>query len=111
MVEAFAQVSGDTNPIHLDEAAASQSIFGKRVVHGILLASFFSKMIAMKYPGPGSIYLSQTLEFHAPCFVDDEIDVLVSLQEQQKSRYTLDTRIFDTEGKLLVSGVARVMKR
>lgn len=111
MVEDFARVSGDINPIHLNEEAARNSIFGKRIAHGILLASFFSKLIAMRYPGPGSIYLSQDLEFLAPCFVDEEIDVVVSLSEQVKSVYMLDTMIYDTSGKILVKGKAKILKK
>lgn len=111
MVEDFARVSGDINPIHLNEEAARNSIFGKRIAHGILLASFFSKLIAMRYPGLGSIYLSQDLEFLAPCFVDEEIDVVVSLSEQVKSVYMLDTMIYDTSGKILVKGKAKILKK
>lgn len=111
LVEDFARISGDDNPIHLDEEAAKASIFGRRIAHGILLASFFSKLIAKRYPGPGSIYLSQSLEFMAPCFVDDEIDVKLSLIEQNGKVYLLDTIITDVSGKLLVKGQAKVLKK
>ncbi len=111
LVEDFARVSGDTNPIHLDEEAAAKSIFGKRIAHGLLLASFFSRLIALRYPGPGSIYLSQSLEFLAPCFVGDEIEVVLLLTENTKNIYLLETNIYNLEGKLLVKGNAKVLKK
>lgn len=111
MVIAFADVSGDCNPIHLDEEAAALGIFGKPIAHGILLASFFSKVIALRYPGPGSIYLSQQLDFKAPCFVGDEIEVTVKLGEQQGKIYVLDTLITDIDNKILVTGTAKILKK
>ena len=111
MVEDFARISGDTNPIHLDEAAAKESVFGKRIAHGLLLGSFFSRLIALQYPGPGSIYLSQNMEFLAPCFIGDEIDVVLTLTEQTRNVYILDTNIYNAEGKMLVKGVAKVLKK
>lgn len=111
MVEAFAEVSGDANPIHLNKEAAARSIFGKPIAHGILLASFFSKIIAMNYPGPGSIYLSQSLEFTAPCFVDDDVEVIIRLQEQQGKIYLIETLVQDISGKTLVKGNAKILKK
>ncbi|MBS4066607.1 MAG: MaoC family dehydratase [Chitinophagaceae bacterium] len=111
MVETFAEVSGDANPIHLSKEVAAQSIFGKPIAHGILLASFFSKLIAMNYPGPGSIYLSQSLEFAAPCFVDEDVEVIIRLQEQQGKIYFLETLVQDISGKTLVKGNAKILKK
>jgi len=79
MVHKFAEVSGDRNPIHIDDEYASKSIFGKRIVHGMLLSSFFSKMIAETYPGKGSIYLNQSLNFKNPCYVNDEVTITIKL--------------------------------
>jgi acyl dehydratase len=108
MVQAFADISGDCNPIHLSAEAASLTRFRKPIAHGILLASFFSKIIASKFPGKGSIYVSQSLEFLAPCFVDSEVEVTIRLLEQVRQMYTLDTIIYDTDGKVLVRGVAKI---
>ncbi|NNK32313.1 MAG: MaoC family dehydratase, partial [Xanthomonadales bacterium] len=70
-VRAFADVSRDTNPIHLDDAAAAASLFGRRVVHGMLVASLFSGLLGVEMPGEGTIYLGQTLSFKAPVFIGD----------------------------------------
>ena len=68
MVRDFSELVGDKNPIHLDDEYSKNSIFGKRIVHGMLLSSFFSKIIATNYPGEGSIYLKQDLNFKNPDF-------------------------------------------
>ncbi|MCL4158562.1 UNVERIFIED_CONTAM: hypothetical protein GTU68_012634, partial [Idotea baltica] len=75
----FADVSEDNNPIHLDDAAAAESIFGQRVVHGMLVGSLFSALIGTKLPGKGSIYLGQNLSFKAPVMIDDEITATVEV--------------------------------
>jgi len=75
----FAELSGDFNPIHTDEDFAAKSIFKKRIVHGMLVASFISKAIATNLPGPGTIYLNQVLNFIKPVFHDSEVDVIVEV--------------------------------
>ena len=75
MIDEFAKLSGDFNPLHVDEKYAQTTKFGKRVVHGMLLASFLSQMVGMYLPGKHALYSSQTLEFHNPCFVGNEISV------------------------------------
>ena len=65
-IENFAQVSGDNNPVHLDDAYASQTRFGGRIAHGMLSASLISAVIGTRLPGPGAIYMSQSLRFRAP---------------------------------------------
>jgi acyl dehydratase len=110
MSAAFAEVSGDYNPIHLDEDAAARSIFGRPVVHGIYLVSLFSKLIATHYPGPGSIYLSQHVDFKAPCYIGDEIQVTVKLKKQQGSTYFLDTIITGINNTTLIIGAATILK-
>jgi 3-hydroxybutyryl-CoA dehydratase len=111
MSAAFADVSGDYNPIHLDEEAAAQSIFGRPVAHGIYLVSLFSKLIATHYPGPGSIYVSQQVDFKAPCYIGDEIVVTVKLKMQKGSTYFLDTYITDINYQILVIGAATILKK
>ena len=70
-VQEFAKLSGDFNPHHMDEEYAKKTKYQKRICHGMLLASFFSKLTAMYLPGQGSFYLSQTLNFVSPAFIND----------------------------------------
>jgi len=113
LVESFASLTGDYNPIHLDSEYASNSRFGKPIAHGMLLSSFFSKIIASKYPGVGSIYLSQDIKFIKPCYVGDTINVVIKLlNKTQKSKayiYTLLTQIYDSNDQLLIDGTAEVL--
>ena len=80
-LRAFAEVSLDTNPIHLDEEYAKTTIFGKRIVHGILTSGLISAVLANKLPGPGTIYLGQELRFTAPVFLGDEITAECEIAE------------------------------
>lgn len=79
-IKAFATISEDFNPIHLDEDYAKNSKFGKRIAHGAMVTSFFSALFAMELPGAGSIYVSQNTQFKKPVFLDDtllaEIEVI-----------------------------------
>ena len=79
-VEKFSEISGDNNPVHLDAIYASITIFKKRVVHGFLTASLISAAIGTKLPGPGSIYLNQSLKFLAPVFPDEEVIVELTIK-------------------------------
>jgi 3-hydroxybutyryl-CoA dehydratase len=113
MVNEFAKISGDFNPLHMDEQYAKSTKFGRRVCHGMLLASFFSKMVGMYLPGKNSLYFSQTLNFRLPCFINDEIIVEGEVtQTSIASRIIeLKTAIYNQEGKCLVDGTAKVMIR
>ena len=73
LVNDFAKITGDFSPIHINEDFAKSRKFKGRVVHGMLLASFLSQMVGMYLPGKHAIYLSQSLEFHNPCFINDKI--------------------------------------
>ncbi len=77
----FAELSGDHNPIHLSEHFARKTKFGGRIVHGLYTASLISAVIGMRLPGPGAVYISQTLNFRGPVMIDDEIDVAVEVVE------------------------------
>jgi 3-hydroxybutyryl-CoA dehydratase len=110
MVIQFSELSGDKNPIHLDDEYAKNSVFGKKIVHGILLVSFFSKLIADKYPGEGSIYLSQNVHFKNPCFINDTITVIVELNEKIKNKYYLKTSIV-RDNITLIEGDAVILKK
>ena len=72
-IQQFAEVSGDTNPVHMDEAFADTTRFKKRIAHGMLSSSFISTVVGTQLPGPGCLYVSQTLKFRAPVFIDDEV--------------------------------------
>lgn len=113
-IETFALLTGDNNPIHLDAAYAASTSFGKPIVHGFLGGSIFSKILGTTFPGPGTIYLSQTLEFKRPMFPDTlyEAIVIVKHIEYHKHSCKLETKIVNKEtGKLIVSGEATVLNK
>ena len=80
-IHAFAKLSGDHNPVHLDSAYAARTVFNDRIAHGILTASYISTIFGMKLPGPGAIYVSQTLNFKGPVKIGDLVRAKVTLQE------------------------------
>ena len=106
----FAEVSGDDNPVHLDEDYARQTHFGGRIVHGILSAGLISAAIAAKLPGPGTIYLKQNLKFCAPVRIGDVVEAKVSVAEiiTERNRVVLATTctVGDT---IVIDGDALVM--
>lgn len=110
-VKAFADVSGDKNPIHLDSNFAAKTIFKKNIVHGILVASLFSKILGNNLPGEGSIYLGQNLKFLRPVFVNEEIKIVVKIENirQDKPIITLSTICYNSENEIAVEGEA-IMK-
>jgi 3-hydroxybutyryl-CoA dehydratase len=80
-IDDFARISGDVNPVHLDEAYAAKTAFKKRIAHGILTASYISAVLGTKLPGPGAIYVSQTLSFRAPVHIGDEVVATVRITD------------------------------
>lgn len=80
-VVGFAEVTGDRNPIHLSEHFAARTPFGTRIAHGLYTASLISAVLGTRLPGPGAIYISQTLNFRAPVKIGDTVDVTVSVAE------------------------------
>ncbi len=109
----FAKISGDFNPLHMDNEYASTTKFRKRVCHGMLLASFFSQLVGMYLPGKNSLYFSQSLNFRNPCFIDDEIIIEGEIIEKKSSikLITLKTTIHNKTKKCLIDGVAKVIVR
>ena len=109
-VVAFAALSEDFNPLHLDPAFAATTAFERPIVHGMLLASLFSGLLGQQLPGKGSIYLGQSLSFKLPVFVGDEVtaEVEVTALREDKPIATLTTRIFTQDGALAVTGEAVV---
>ncbi len=108
-VKAFAEITGDVNPIHLDDEYAATTVFKKRIAHGILVSGFISNILANKLPGPGTIYLKQELNFVGPVFIDDEVEVTVTVKEKKEDKpiYTIET-ICKAEEKPVINGYAIV---
>ena len=113
MVEKFSNLSGDLNPLHMDNQFAESSSFNKRIVHGMFLASFFSQLIGMKLPGKNALYFSQTLNFRSPCYIDDEIEVVGKVTEKSDSTQiiTVSTSIFNKSKTCLIDGIAKIIVR
>lgn len=113
MVNNFANVSGDFSPIHIDEEYAKTTSFGKRVVHGMLLASFLSRVDGMYLPGKHALYFSQNLEFHNPCFINDKIKISSIVIDKSESTKILkiESKITNQNDKLLLHGIGKVIVR
>ncbi len=110
-VELFAEATGDNNPVHLDEEAALRSQFGGRIAHGMLTAGIVSAAIALKLPGPGAIYLGQTLRFTRPVRIGDTVNVRLEVLEiiAAKRRVRLATVCTNQRGESVLEGEATVM--
>lgn len=113
MLHDFAKFSGDFNPLHMDENYAAMTRFKRRVTHGMLLASFFSRLVGMYLPGKNALYFSQSLNFKLPCFISDEITIEGEVLEKHMVTriITLKTTIYNQTGDCLVDGLAKVIVR
>lgn len=109
----FAGITGDFNPMHMDAEFAKKTIFGERIAHGMLTASFISTVLGMKLPGPNTIYLSQSSRFLAPVKIGDTIKVIVEVVEKidHKRQIRLRTTVVNQMGTIVVDGEALVMKK
>ena len=109
-LEAFAEVSGDTNPVHLDDAYARTTTFGGRIAHGMLSAAFISAVLGTKLPGPGAIYLSQSLRFRRPVRIGDEVTARATVKalDAKRGHVTLET-VCLVSGKAVLEGEALVL--
>lgn len=110
-VRAFAELTGDRNPVHLDEEYAAATRFGRRIAHGMLGASLISTVLASELPGPGSVYLSQTLRFTAPVYLGDTVTARVTVKHvrEDKPVVTLETVCTNQRGERVVEGEAVVL--
>ena len=110
-IEAFADVTGDHNPVHLDEAFAKSTRFGGRIAHGMLTASLISAVLANKLPGAGSVYLGQTLQFVSPVFPGDEVTAQVTVKEirEDKPIVKLETICMNQRNEIVIRGEATVL--
>ncbi|WP_445373515.1 MaoC family dehydratase [Photorhabdus tasmaniensis] len=80
-IKIYAGISGDRNPVHMDEQYAKESRFGQRIAHGMLSSSFFSALFGMKLPGPGCVYVSQNLKFRKPVYIGDTVTVTIEVRD------------------------------
>jgi 3-hydroxybutyryl-CoA dehydratase len=110
-VELFSRLSGDTNPVHLDETYALQTRFQGRIIHGMLVASLISSALGTKLPGPGSIYLSQQLSFRAPGRVGERLTAKVRVIDWDgaKGRIILFTEVLNQADVQLIVGEAKLV--
>ena len=109
LVRAFAKVSGDGNPIHLDEEIAKLSRFGQRIAHGGILFGLVSKVLGMEMPGIGTVYLSQTCNFKLPVFIGDRVTLVAEIVELlPKSIARISTVITKQTGEVVMDGMAEV---
>lgn len=107
----YAGISGDFNPAHINAVEAEKGIFGERIAHGMLTASFISTVLGTRLPGPGTIYLSQELSFKRPVKFGDTIEAKVEVIEkiEEKNRLIVRTTCTNQHGELVIDGKAMVM--
>lgn len=109
-INAFAEVSGDKNPVHLDEDYASKTMFKGRIAHGMLCAGFISTVFGMKMPGPGCIYVGQNLRFKAPVRIGDEVTAQVTIESMNEEKKFVEFKTQCLVGdKVVVDGNATIM--
>ncbi|GLQ29753.1 MaoC family dehydratase [Litoribrevibacter albus] len=110
-VGTFSELSLDFNPVHLDPKYAEQSMFGQRIVHGMLVSSLFSGLLGKHLPGEGTIYLGQDLKFTKPVYLDQEVTATVEVTEvrDDKPIITLSTTCINDEGDVVITGEAVVL--
>lgn len=111
LIRAFAEVSGDYNPIHLDEEFASQTRFGKRIAHGMLSGAFISAVLGNEFKDMKIVYLSQTMRFTAPVFIGDTVTTTATITNirEDKNIITCETICTNQNGETLVTGESKIM--
>jgi len=107
----YAGISGDFNPVHIDAEYAKGTRFGQRIAHGLLTASLLSRLLGMQLPGPGSIYLEQTIKFLKPVFIGDTITATAEVLEydKEKSILRLKTECRKQDGTVVLAGEGKMM--
>ncbi|MGA3209574.1 MAG: MaoC family dehydratase [Syntrophales bacterium] len=110
-IKAFARISGDHNPEHMNEEYAKGTIFGGRIAHGMLVTSLISAVLGTSLPGPGAIYLSQQLRFLAPVRPGDEVTARAKVTgwDPEKGRVTLSTEVANKKGIAVIAGEAHLV--
>jgi 3-hydroxybutyryl-CoA dehydratase len=111
VIRTFATLTGDTNPVHLDDAYAATTRFGRRIAHGMIAAGLISAALANDLPGPGTVYLSQTLNFKAPVYPGDTITATIEVKALHASKpiATLATTCANQDGAVVLEGEAVVL--
>ncbi len=107
----FAQATGDTNPVHLDDSYAANTRFGRRIAHGMLTGSIISAILGNDLPGPGTVYLGQDFKFKAPVFIGDTITAEVEVVKYREDKHiaTFRTTCINQDGVLVLEGEAVVI--
>ncbi len=107
--KSFAGISGDHNPVHMSDEYAEQSRFKKRIAHGMISSSFFSALFGTKLPGAGCVYVSQSLTFRRPVYLNDTVNAIVTVTEidSKKRRVFFDT-VCKVKNKVVIDGVAEL---
>ena len=109
-IELFAQVSGDRNPLHMDEEFAKQTAFGQRIAHGALTASYISGILGNDLPGPGSIFVGLNMRFRRPVYIGSHVTVKVEVTEMKERGHRVTLKVScSVDGKAAISGEAMVM--
>src|SRR5687768_4477286 len=111
LVQAFAQLTGDDNPLHVSEAFAKRTTFGRPVAHGMLSAALLSSVVGTQLPGPGSLWFQQQFDFLLPVFVGDEVEFSVQIEHKSQATRTLVVSVEgrNARGDLVLKGQGRVM--
>lgn len=109
--EAYAKISQDYNPIHLDSETAQRTRFKKKIVHGMLIGSYISGVIGNEFPGAGSVYISQEIIFKRPVYYNTKIIIRVEVAgiDSEKGHVLLKTQCYDMDNKTLVDGNAKIL--
>lgn len=113
-VDGYASVSGDTNPLHIDEAVGAASMFGRRIIHGFLGASVFTKIFGALWYADGHVYMSQTMKWLKPMFTDVEYEAVVTVKEifAEKNRILYDCEVFEVStGDKTIAGEAMLLNK
>ena len=110
-IQLFAAVSGDVNPVHLDAGYAATTPFGEPIAHGMLSGALVSAALAMELPGPGSVYIKQSLTFRLPVKIGDTVTIKLEVTEKKDRRrfVTLDCKAYNQDEKLVANGTAEVI--
>lgn len=113
MIDKFAEISGDYNPLHTDQKYANSVKFQSRIAHGMLLASLFSRLVGMYIPGKNALYFSQSLKFVNPCFPNETVTVEGNIVDKSTSTrlITIRTIIVNSKNRPLIEGEAKVVVR
>ncbi|MDX9731187.1 MAG: MaoC family dehydratase [Bdellovibrionales bacterium] len=108
LVRAFADLSGDMNPIHMDDSYARKTRFGKRIAHGAILGSLLSRVAGTKLPGPGTIVISQDIRYKSPCYIGDiaTAEIKIIHMRADKPVIKVASRVTNQHGNVLIDGGA-----